>query len=84
MAGPLGHALPYMFVGIHESNIFYNTLKPGVYQCHIFYNTLRYVDESYVIFDSELECDRFLCKPEPATSIPKSYNRNSYVPVTTW
>ena len=33
----------------HESRLFDNTAKPGVY--------FRYVDDSFVIFGSELDCD---------------------------
>ena len=47
----LGPALANIFVGFHESRLFNNTIKPGVY--------FRYVDDTFVIFGSELECDRF-------------------------
>ena len=40
-----------IFVGFHESRLFDNTEKPGVY--------FRYFDDTFVIFGSELECDRF-------------------------
>ena len=46
-----GPALANIFVGFHESRLFNNTVKPGVY--------FRYVDDTFVIFGSELECDRF-------------------------
>ena len=51
MGSPLGPALANIFVGFHESRLFNNTIKPGVY--------FRYVDDTFVIFGSELECDRF-------------------------
>ena len=51
MGGPLGPALANIFVGFHEGRLFDNTTKPGVY--------FRYVDDTYVIFGSELECDHF-------------------------
>ena len=51
MGSPLGPALANIFVGFHESRLFDNTAKPGVY--------FRYVDDSFVIFGSELDCDHF-------------------------
>ena len=51
MGSPLGPALAYIFVGFHESRLFNNTVKPSVY--------FRYVEDTFVIFSSELECDRF-------------------------
>ena len=51
MGSPLGPALANIFVGFHESRLFNNTIKPGVY--------FRYVDDTFVIFGSELECDHF-------------------------
>ena len=51
MGSPLGPALANIFVGFHESRLFNNTVKPGVY--------FRYVDDTFVIIGSELECDRF-------------------------
>ena len=51
MGSPLGPALANIFVGFHEGRLFDNTAKPGVY--------FRYVDDTYVIFGSELECDDF-------------------------
>ena len=47
----LGPALANIFVGFHESRLFDNTVKPGVY--------FRYVDETFVIFVFELDCDHF-------------------------
>ena len=51
MGSPLGPACANIFVGFHESRLFDNTAKPGVY--------FRYVDDSFVIFGSELDCDHF-------------------------
>ena len=51
MSSPLGPALANIFVGCHDSKLFNNTVKPGVY--------FRYVDDTFLIFGSELECDRF-------------------------
>ena len=51
LGSPLGLALVYIFVGFHESRRFDNTAKPDVY--------FRYVDNSFVIFGSELDCDHF-------------------------
>ena len=51
MGSPLGPALTNCFVGFHESRLFDNTAKPGVY--------IRYVDDSFVIFVPELDCDHF-------------------------
>ena len=39
------------FDGFHESTLFDNTTKPGVY--------FQYVDDSFVIVGSELDCDHF-------------------------
>ena len=50
MGSPLGPALANIFVGFHEIRLVNNTVKPGVY--------LRYVDATFVIFGSELDCDR--------------------------
>ena len=44
-------ALANIFVGFHESRLFDNTVKLAVY--------FRYVDDTFVIFGSELDCDRF-------------------------
>ena len=51
MTSRLGPALANIFVGFHESRLFNTTVKPGVY--------FRYVDDTFVIFGSELECERF-------------------------
>ena len=49
MGSPLGQALANIFVGFHESRLFDSTAKPGVY--------FRYVNDSFVIFGSELDSD---------------------------
>ena len=51
MGSSLGTALANIFVGFLESRIFENTKKPGVYS--------RYVNDTFVIFGSELDCDHF-------------------------
>ena len=51
MGSPLGLALVNFFVGIHESRIFNTTVKPGVY--------FQYVDDTFLTFGSELDCDHF-------------------------
>ena len=51
MGSPLGPALANIFVGFHESRLFDNTVKTGVY--------FRYVDDTFLIFSSELDCDFF-------------------------
>ena len=51
MGSPFGPALANIFVGFHESRLFDSTVKPGVY--------FRYVDDTFVIFGSELDCDCF-------------------------
>ena len=51
MGSTLGPALANIFEDFHESKLFNNTVKPGVY--------FRYVDDTFVFFGSELECDRF-------------------------
>ena len=51
MGSLLGPVLANIFVGFPYSRLFDNTAKLGVY--------FRYVDDSFVIFDSELNCDHF-------------------------
>ena len=51
MGSHLDPALANIFVGFHESRLFDGTVKPGVH--------FRYVEDTFVIFGSELECDRF-------------------------
>jgi len=67
MGSPLGPVLANVFVGFHQSRFSDNTVKPGVY--------FRYVDDSFVIFGSELDCDHFQEKIELATSSSKIHNR---------
>ena len=52
MGSPLGPAVANIFVGFHESRLFDNTAKPGVY--------FRFVDDTFAIFGSELDCDHFI------------------------
>ena len=49
MGSPLGPALANIFVGFHDSRRFDNTTQPGVY--------LQYVDDCFVIFGSQQDCD---------------------------
>ena len=51
MGSPLGPAVANIFVGCYECRLFDNTVKPGVY--------FRYVDDTFVIFRSELDCGYF-------------------------
>ena len=51
MGSPLGPALANIFVGFHESRLFDNAVKPGIY--------FRFVDDTFAIFGSELDCDHF-------------------------
>ena len=51
MGSPLSPALANIFVGFHESRILDNTIKSGVY--------FRFVDDTFAIFGSELDCDHF-------------------------
>ena len=51
MGSPLGPALANIFVGFHGSRLFDNTVKPGVY--------FKYVDDTFVVFSSEQDCDCF-------------------------
>ena len=51
MGSPLGPALASIFVGFHESRLFASTAKLCV--CFL------YVDDSFVAFGSELDCDHF-------------------------
>ena len=51
MGSPLDPALANIVVGFHESRLFDNTIKPGVY--------FRFVDNTFVVFGSDLECDHF-------------------------
>ena len=51
MGTPLCPALANIFVGLHESRLFDNTVKLGVY--------FRFLDDTFAIFGSELGCDHF-------------------------
>ena len=51
MGSSLGPALANTFVGFHDSGRFDNTVKPGVY--------FRFVDDTFTIFGSKLDCDHF-------------------------
>ena len=51
MGSPLGPALVNIFVGFHESRLFDNTVKPGV--------CFQFVDDTFAVFSSELDCDHF-------------------------
>ena len=73
MGSPLGPALANIIVGFHENRLFDNTAKPGVY--------FRYVDDSFVIFGSELDCDHFqeklkLLHPALKFTIEKEQNNS--------
>ena len=52
MRSPLGPALANIFVGYYESLLFKSVKKPPMYY--------RYVDDTFAIFDSENDCDKFL------------------------
>ena len=51
MGSPVGPALANIFVGFYETKLFSNANKP-----HMYY---RYVDNTFVAFNSEKECDNF-------------------------
>ena len=55
MGSPLGPALANIFVGFHESKLFDITVKPGVY--------FRFVEGTFAIFGSELDCNNVKGKP---------------------
>ena len=52
MGSPLGPALANIFVGYYESQLFQTTSKPEMYY--------RYMDDTFVVFSNEDECDLFL------------------------
>ena len=54
MGSPLGPALANIFVGYYEEKLFSEIVKPAVY--------FRYVDDTFVIFQSERESSEFLIK----------------------
>ena len=52
MESSLGPALANIFVGYYESKLFQTTSKPEMYY--------RYMDDTFVVFSNEDECDLFL------------------------
>ena len=52
MGSPLGPALANIFVGYHESKLFFCVQKPTIY--------FRYVDDTFAIFKQEGDVDNFL------------------------
>ena len=52
LGSPLGPALANIFVGYYESKLFQTTSKPEMYY--------RYMDDTFVVFSNEDECDLFL------------------------
>ena len=48
----MGPALANIFVGYYESKLFQTTSKPEMYY--------RYMDDTFVVFSNEDECDLFL------------------------
>ena len=69
---PLDPALANIFVHFHESRLVDNTAKSGVY--------FRYVDDSFVVFGSELDCDHSQEKlnlPHPALKCTLEKEQNN-------
>ena len=54
MGSPLGPSLADIFVGYHEKKLFENVAKPLLY--------FRYVDDTFVAFKNERECNNFFEK----------------------
>ena len=54
MGSPLGLAVANIFVGYYEEKLFSQTQKPPT--------NFRYVDDTFAIFDHEVEADEFLTK----------------------
>ena len=54
MGSPLGSTLANIFVGYYEEKLFSQTQKPPTY--------FRYVNDTFAIFDHEVEADEFLTK----------------------
>ena len=52
MGSSLGPALAKVFVGYYKSQLFHTTSKPEIYY--------RYMDDTFVVFSNENECDLFL------------------------
>ena len=75
MGSPLGPALANIFVGYHESKLFSKLSKPIVY--------CRYVDDTFVIFNNELDFDNFfnnLNLLHPALQFTFEKENNSSLP----
>ena len=51
MGSPVWPTLANILVDFNESKFFDNTVKPDVY--------FKYVDDTFIIFGSEMDCDRF-------------------------
>ena len=73
MGSPLGPALANIFVGFQESRLFDNTVKTGVY--------FRFVEDTFAIFGSELDCDHFkgkltLLHPALKLTVEKEQNNS--------
>ena len=70
---PLGPALTNIFAAFQESRLFDNAAKPGVY--------FQYVEDSFVIFGSDLDYDHFqdklnLLHPALKFTIEKDQNNS--------
>ena len=52
MGSPLGPALANIFVGYQEEKLFIDSNQPLIY--------FRYVDDTFAMFEDELNCNRFL------------------------
>ena len=52
MGSPLGPALANIFVGYQEEKLFIDNNQPLIY--------FRYVDDTFAMFEDELNCNRFL------------------------
>ena len=59
MGSPFGTALANIFEGFYETKLCSNASKPHMYH--------RYVDDTFVAFNSEKECDTFLFFSTPFT-----------------
>ena len=54
MGSPLGPTLANIFVGYYESQLFQDVATPEMY--------FRYMDDTFVVFNNENQCDNFLNK----------------------
>ena len=52
LGSPLGPTLANIFVGYQEIKLFFNVKKPLIY--------CRYVDDTFVVFENEDDCEKFL------------------------